>query len=52
MMEGGILPISQEACIIGDVSVHPYNGVVVDQKEKKSLLKHLGPNNKVRCSFH
>ena len=48
-MECGLLPISQEALIVGDVSYHSYQGVLVDMKEKKSTQKHLGPNNKVVC---
>ncbi|XP_076812159.1 alpha-adducin-like isoform X1 [Clavelina lepadiformis] len=46
-MEGGLLPISQEALIVGDVSYHNYHGILVDQKEKKAIQKHLGPTNKV-----
>lgn len=46
-MECGLLPISQEALIVGDVSYHSYHGILVDNKEKKSIQKHLGPNNKV-----
>nr|CAB3220031.1 alpha-adducin [Phallusia mammillata] len=46
-MECGLLPISQEALIVGEVSYHNYHGILVDSKEKKAIQKHLGPNNKV-----
>jgi len=46
-MKCGLLPLSQEACLIGDVSYHSYNGIVVDPEERQSLAKDLGPNNKV-----
>jgi len=46
-MKCGLLPLSQESCLIGDVSFHSYNGIVVDPEERLSLAKDLGPNNKV-----
>jgi len=46
-MKCGLLPLSQEACLIGDVSYHSYNGIVSDPQERESLAKDLGPNNKV-----
>merc|ERR1719461_1898220 len=46
-MKCGLLPLSQESCLIGDVSFHSYNGIVVDPEERQSLAKDLGPNNKV-----
>merc|ERR1712012_791444 len=46
-MKCGLLPLSQEACLIGDVSYHSYNGIVIDPEERESLAKDLGPNNKV-----
>merc|ERR1719319_2188526 len=46
-MKCGLLPLSQEACLIGDVSYHSYNGIVIDPAERESLAKDLGPNNKV-----
>lgn len=39
--------MSQEALICGEVSYHEYNGILVDQEERDSLQRHLGPNNKV-----
>jgi len=46
-MKCGLLPLSQESCLIGDVSYHSYNGIVIDPAERESLAKDLGPNNKV-----
>ncbi|XP_023339341.1 protein hu-li tai shao isoform X1 [Eurytemora carolleeae] len=46
-MKCGLMPLCQEACLIGDVSYHSYRGLVVDEEEKISLAKDLGPNNKV-----
>ena len=46
-MKCGLLPLSQESCLIGDVSYHSYNGIVIDPEERQSLAKDLGPNNKV-----
>ena len=46
-MKCGPLPLSQEACLVGEVSHHTYRGLVVDPKEKDSLAKDLGVHNKV-----
>merc|ERR1719348_874452 len=46
-MKCGLLPLCQEACLIGDLSYHSYNGIVVDPAERDSIGKDLGPNNKV-----
>merc|ERR1719244_2047468 len=42
-MKCGLLPLSQESCLIGDVSYHSYNGIVVDPEERQSIAKDLGP---------
>ena len=49
-MKCGLLPLSQESALIGDVSYHSYNGIVIDPNERDSLAKDLGPNNKVGAS--
>lgn len=46
-MKCGLLALSQEACICGEVSYHDYNGILVDTDERESLQRDLGPNNKV-----
>jgi len=46
-MKCGLLPLSQESCLIGDVSYHSYNGIVIDPEERQSIARDLGPSNKV-----
>ncbi|XP_022254584.1 protein hu-li tai shao-like isoform X4 [Limulus polyphemus] len=43
----GLLPISQEAAIIGDVSYHDYQGILVNPAERETIARNLGPINKV-----
>jgi len=46
-MKQGLLPLCQEAMILGPISYHDYYGILVDEEEKESLARNLGPNNKV-----
>ncbi|XP_058043803.1 gamma-adducin isoform X2 [Ahaetulla prasina] len=46
-MRCGILPISQEALILGDVAYYDYHGSLEDQEERIDLQKVLGPSCKV-----
>lgn len=46
-MKCGILPISQEAMILGDVAYYNYQGSLDDQEECRELQKALGPTAKV-----
>ncbi|XP_064418925.1 gamma-adducin isoform X1 [Latimeria chalumnae] len=46
-MKCGILPISQEALILGDISYYNYNGSLDEQEERIQLQKALGPSCKV-----
>ncbi|KAL0964467.1 hypothetical protein UPYG_G00324240 [Umbra pygmaea] len=46
-MKCGILPISQEALVLGDVSYFNYQGFLDDQDEKLEFQKALGPTAKV-----
>lgn len=46
-MKCGVLPLSQEACLLGDISYHDYKGILVNPEEKESLAKDLGVHNKV-----
>ncbi|KAI1305926.1 Protein hu-li tai shao [Halotydeus destructor] len=46
-MKCGLLAISQEAAIIGDVSYHDYRGILVDTEERELITKNLGVFNKV-----
>ncbi|CAL8078267.1 unnamed protein product [Orchesella dallaii] len=43
----GLLPVCQEAAIIGEVSYHEYNGILIDATEKDLIIRNLGPFNKV-----
>ncbi|XP_066528017.1 adducin 3 (gamma) b isoform X2 [Hoplias malabaricus] len=46
-MKCGILPISHEALLLGEVSYFSYHGDVDDGQERTELQKALGPNAKV-----
>ncbi|KAK2815894.1 hypothetical protein Q5P01_026361 [Channa striata] len=46
-MKCGILPISQEALILGDIAYYSYQGSLDDQEERRELQKALGPTAKV-----
>ncbi|NXI13007.1 ADDG protein, partial [Irena cyanogastra] len=46
-MKCGILPISQEALILGDVAYYDYQGSLDEQEERIQLQKVLGPSCKV-----
>lgn len=45
--KAGILPLTQESAVIGEVSVHPYLGGLHDPEEKEKIARNLGPINKV-----
>ncbi|CAH1175632.1 unnamed protein product [Phaedon cochleariae] len=46
-LKQGMLPLSQESVVIGEVSTHTYLGGLLDPEEKDKLARNLGPNNKV-----
>ncbi|KAJ8404870.1 hypothetical protein AAFF_G00332570 [Aldrovandia affinis] len=46
-MKCGILPISQEALILGDIAYYNYQGSLDEHEEKVELQKALGPSAKV-----
>lgn len=46
-MKQGLMPCSQTAILVGDVSYHNYQGLFVDEEEKETLARDLGPVNKV-----
>lgn len=46
-MKCGLLPISQEALLLGDVAYYNYQGSLEDQEERRELQKALGPTSKV-----
>lgn len=51
-MKCGILPISQEALILGDIAYYNYQGSLDDQEERLELQKALGPSTKVSQHTH
>lgn len=46
-MKCGLLPMSQEALICGNVSYHEYRGILVDAEEKEKIARNLGVHNKI-----
>ena len=46
-MKCGLLYLSQESCLIGDVSYHSYEGLVVEKSEWETIARDLGVHNKV-----
>lgn len=46
-MKCGILPISQEALLLGDVSCFGYHGSLDNKEEMVEFQKALGPTAKV-----
>ncbi|XP_056615894.1 adducin 3 (gamma) a isoform X1 [Triplophysa dalaica] len=46
-MKCGLLPISQEALILGDIAYYNYQGSLDEQEERMELQKALGPSAKL-----
>lgn len=46
-LKQGLMSLSQEALLIGDISYHEYQGIFVNPEEKDKLARNLGPINKV-----
>ncbi|XP_068582856.1 adducin 3 (gamma) a isoform X3 [Cebidichthys violaceus] len=46
-MKCGILPISQESLVLGDIAYYSYQGSLDDQEDRRELQKALGPTTKV-----
>lgn len=46
-MKCGLLPLSHEALLVGDVAYYDYNGVMEEEEERVELQKSLGPTCKV-----
>lgn len=47
-MKCGLLPLSHEALLVGDVAYYDYNGAMEQEEERVELQKSLGPTCKVR----
>lgn len=48
----GLLHISKESALIGEVSHYAYPGSTVDPDEKDKIARSLGPINKVLNAKH
>ncbi|KAM4579386.1 beta-adducin isoform 2-T2 [Fundulus diaphanus] len=46
-MKSGLLPLSHEALLVGDVAYYDYNGVMGEEEDRMELQKSLGPTCKV-----
>jgi len=46
-MKSFLLPISQEAMIVGPVSYHELQGILDDENEREALARDLSSSNKV-----
>merc|ERR1711981_1193306 len=46
-MKCGLMYLSQESCLLGDISYHSYEGLVVEKAEWESISRDLGVHNKV-----
>lgn len=50
-MKCGLLPISQEALLLGDVSCFGYHGSLDNKEERVEFQKALGPTAKVPSNY-
>lgn len=46
-LKSGLLPLSHEACLIGNVSMHQYSGNINSAEERDRIVRNFGPINKV-----
>ncbi|KAL3117978.1 hypothetical protein niasHT_005221 [Heterodera trifolii] len=44
-MKCGLLPLCQEAMIVGPVAYHDYQGILTNEEEKRSIVRDLGDKN-------
>uniref|UniRef100_A0AC35FTX3 Class II aldolase/adducin N-terminal domain-containing protein n=1 Tax=Panagrolaimus sp. PS1159 TaxID=55785 RepID=A0AC35FTX3_9BILA len=51
-MKCGLLPICQEAMIIGPIAYHDYQGIVSDEEERESIVHDLGDKNVMLLRNH
>lgn len=43
----GLLPLTQDAAVLGEVALHTYTGGLSEPEEKEKLVRSLGPVSKV-----
>jgi adducin len=48
-MKCGLLPISQEAMIVGPPAYHDFQGIVCNEQERESIVQDLGDKNVGLC---
>uniref|UniRef100_A0A8D9BH83 Protein hu-li tai shao n=1 Tax=Cacopsylla melanoneura TaxID=428564 RepID=A0A8D9BH83_9HEMI len=46
-LKAGLLPLSRESVVLGEISTHPFTGYSRGDEEKEKIVRNLGPNNKV-----
>uniref|UniRef100_A0A914EHP8 Class II aldolase/adducin N-terminal domain-containing protein n=1 Tax=Acrobeloides nanus TaxID=290746 RepID=A0A914EHP8_9BILA len=51
-MKCGLLPLCQEAMIIGPVAYHEYQGILDEEEEKESIVRDLGDKNVMLLRNH
>lgn len=43
----GLLPLTHDACQLGDIAIHTFSGSINEPEEKEKLIRNFGPNSKV-----
>lgn len=43
----GLLPLTKDAVVLGEISVHSYTGSLNEPEEREKLIRSLGPVSKV-----
>lgn len=46
-LKTGLLPLTKDACVLGEVTNFSYAGSLYDLEERDKLVRNLGPNSKV-----
>ncbi|XP_037887202.1 protein hu-li tai shao isoform X1 [Glossina fuscipes] len=46
-IKAGLLPLTKDACVLGEVTTFSYTGSLYDEEERNRLVRNLGPNSKV-----
>ncbi|KAI8123587.1 Protein hu-li tai shao [Lucilia cuprina] len=46
-LKTGLLPLTKDACVLGELTTYSYTGYLHDEEERNKLVRNLGPNSKV-----
>lgn len=46
-LKAGLLPLSDDAAVLGEIATHTYTGSLNEPEEKEKLIRSLGPISKV-----